>query len=324
MPTYAIGDLQGCYEELKALLACIKFNVDRDQLWFVGDLVNRGPYSLKTLRYVRDLQDNATVVLGNHDLHLLSCRYLDRMAPTKKDTTQEILDAPDCDKLLDWLRHQNLAHLDNNLSFSMVHAGLPPSWDCFTTTGFATEVEQQLQSDGFITLLDHMYGNEPKHWDEELTQWPRLRFIINALTRLRFSKLNGEIDMQYKGPLGSQPSDLHPWFELNHRPIGQRIVFGHWSSLRLSREEQTRYQVYPVDTGGLRTLIDRPFQPVDLDRVFVAATGDGTAVADYCVFTGWDYLAPHAAAVLAKVTGDGWELVDAGWTTYVFRARGPR
>ena len=251
MSTYAIGDLQGCYEELKALLECIKFKVDQDQLWFVGDLVNRGPDSLKTLRYVRDLQDNAIVVLGNHDLHLLSCRYLDRMAPTKKDTTEEILNAPDCDALLDWLRHQKLAHQDRQLSFSMVHAGLPPGWDCDATITYAAEIEKHLQGDEFINLLDHMYGNEPNRWDNGLTDWARLRFIINALTRLRFSKLNGEIDMKYKGPLGSQPSDMRPWFELNNRPSGQRIVFGHWSSLRLSHEEQARYQVYPIDTGAV-------------------------------------------------------------------------
>ena len=251
MSTYAIGDLQGCYDELIALLKRIKFNADNDQLWFVGDLVNRGPASLRTLRFVRDLSDNSTIVLGNHDLHLLSCRYLERMNPTKKDTTREILEAPDCDALLEWLRHQNLAHYDSNLSFLMVHAGLPPDWDANETIRHAREVEQQLRSDDFIIFLDQMYGNEPTRWDKQLTGWSRLRFIVNALTRLRFSRANGSIDMQYKGPLGSQPESLKPWFELNSRPSGEQVVFGHWSSLRLSEAEEKRFQVYPVDTGAV-------------------------------------------------------------------------
>ena len=251
MATYAIGDLQGCYDELVALLECIRFKVDRDELWFVGDLVNRGPASLRTLRYVRELSDNSVVVLGNHDLHLLSCRYLSRMNPTKKDTTQEILDARDCDDLLDWLRAQKLAHHDPALSFAMVHAGLPPNWDIRQTIGLANEVEIKLRDDNFVELLDKMYGNEPTRWDSELHGWPRLRFIINALTRLRFSHTDGAIDMKYKGPLGSQPHELRPWFELNTRPSGERIVFGHWSSLRLATEDQQKYQVFPIDTGAV-------------------------------------------------------------------------
>ena len=251
MATYAIGDLQGCHDELIDLLQLIKFSADRDQLWFVGDLVNRGPASLRTLRLVRDLSDNSTVVLGNHDLHLLSCRYLQRMNPKKKDTTREILEAPDCEALLDWLRIQNLAHFDPALSFLMVHAGVPPTWDIGETCRLAAEVEQQLRSDNFIAFLDNMYGNEPTRWDEKLSGWPSLRFIVNALTRLRFSLADGSIDMQYKGPLGSQPETLKPWFELNTRPPAERIVFGHWSSLRLSTQEQERFQVYPVDTGAV-------------------------------------------------------------------------
>ena len=251
MSTYAIGDLQGCYDELIALLQLIKFNADNDQLWFVGDLVNRGPASLRTLRFVRDLSDNSSIVLGNHDLHLLSCRYLERMNPTKKDTTREILEAPDCEALLEWLRHQNLAHHDSNLSFLMVHAGLPPDWDTDETLRRAREVEQQLRSEDFIVFLDQMYGNEPTRWDNQLSGWPRLRFIVNALTRLRFSQANGCIDMQYKGPLGSQPESLQPWFELNDRAPSERVVFGHWSSLRLSAAEEKRFRVYPVDTGAV-------------------------------------------------------------------------
>ncbi|MGR8948448.1 MAG: symmetrical bis(5'-nucleosyl)-tetraphosphatase [Gammaproteobacteria bacterium] len=251
MATYAIGDLQGCDDELTALLSKIRFTADKDQLWFVGDLVNRGPKSLQTLRHVRALRENSIVVLGNHDLHLLSCRYLDRMSPTKKDTTQEILDAADCDDLLDWLRQQRLAHFDPSLNFAMVHAGLPPTWDVKNTVSYAQEVEHVLQSESYVDLLENMYGNEPTRWDDSLEQWPRLRFIVNALTRLRFSNADGGIDMQYKGPLGSQPQTLKPWFQLSKRPSDERVVFGHWSSLRLSKAEQHKYAVYPIDTGAV-------------------------------------------------------------------------
>lgn len=251
MATYAIGDLQGCDDEFCALLSKINFKPDADQLWLVGDLVNRGPLSLRTLRHVHSMRDNCVVVLGNHDLHLLSCRYLDRMQPTKKDTTQEILDAPDCDQLLDWLRRQKLAHNDKSLAFTMVHAGLPPSWDIEQTNICAREVELHLRGENFIELLDNMYGNEPTQWDESLQGWPRLRYIINALTRLRFSHADGRIDMQYKGPLGSQPASLQPWFQLNQRPAKERIIFGHWSSLELAQSEQQQYGVFPVDTGAV-------------------------------------------------------------------------
>lgn len=251
MATYAIGDIQGCYDELIALLALVRFKADTDVIWFVGDLINRGPASLKTLRYISGMGDNAVVVLGNHDLHLLSCRYLERMNPTKKDTTEEILKAPDCERLLDWLRLQKLAYHDPSLEFTMVHAGLPPAWDVDTATSLAREVETVLAGDDFITLLDQMYGNEPTSWDTTLSGWPRLRFIINALTRLRFSDSDGSIDMNYKGPLGSQPKSLHPWFELNSRPKNQRIVFGHWSSLQLTMDEQEKFEVYPIDTGAV-------------------------------------------------------------------------
>ena len=251
MATYAIGDLQGCDDEFSALLHEINFSADSDRLWFVGDLVNRGPHSLKTLRHVYDLRENSIIVLGNHDLHLLSCRYLDRMRPTKKDTTQEILDAADCDQLLDWLRCQKLAHHDANLGFTMVHAGLPPGWDVEQASAYAKEVELHLQGEQFIDLLNNMYGNEPTRWEETLQGWPRLRFVVNALTRLRFSKADGSIDMQYKGALGSQPSSLKPWFELNQRPSRQRIVFGHWSSLVLDKNQQQQYSVYPIDTGAV-------------------------------------------------------------------------
>lgn len=251
MATYAIGDIQGCFDELKALLAKIKFKPDVDTLWFAGDLVNRGPESLKTLRLIHSLRDNSVIVLGNHDLHLLSCRYLERMNPTKKDTTTELLEAPDCDSLLDWLRMQKLAHHDTTLGFTMVHAGIPPSWNTHQTLELAQEVEAILGGPDFITLLDNMYGNEPCKWEESLAGWDRWRFVINALTRLRFSSIDGGIDMAYKGPLGSQPECLRPWFELNKRDKGERIIFGHWSSLKLTSDQEDNFAVYPLDTGAV-------------------------------------------------------------------------
>lgn len=251
MATYAIGDVQGCYDELRALIRAIQFKSDADTLWFVGDLVNRGPKSLAALRYIRSLSDNAVVVLGNHDLHLLSCRYLAHMKPKKGDTTQDILAAADCEDLLDWLRQQKLAHHDESLGFTMVHAGLPPDWGALQSVRYAEEVTTLLRGDNYVELLENMYGDESLRWSEDLAGWQRIRFIINALTRLRFSRPNGSIDMSYKGPLGSQPYPLRAWFEVSKRSPDERIVFGHWSSLKLSKEEMKRLAVYPVDTGAV-------------------------------------------------------------------------
>jgi bis(5'-nucleosyl)-tetraphosphatase (symmetrical) len=227
---YAIGDVQGCDEELRALLARLRFSADRDRLWFVGDLVNRGPGSLATLRLVRSLGDNAIVVLGNHDLHLLAVA-LGAHRRRKSDTLDEVLAAPDRDELLEWLATRALAHAEGN--DLMVHAGLVPQWTPAQTLSLAAEVAAALWRDP-RRLFEHMYGNEPDRWDDRLTGMNRLRFIINVLTRLRLCSADGRIDLSIKGEPPPPPSPLRPWFEFEKRETRQaRVIFGHWSALGL-------------------------------------------------------------------------------------------
>ncbi len=250
MAVYAIGDVQGCYDELIQLLDIIKFKKDTDQLWFTGDLVNRGPKSLETLRFIRDLGDSAVVVLGNHDLHLLATAF-DHRKPGRKDTLDELLDAPDHDELIEWLRYRPLIHIDDDLDVVMVHAGLHPDWTIEKAQSLAHEVESVLRSDKHIGFYQHMYGDKPRKWSEKLYSWPRLRYITNILTRLRYCDENGRSSMNSKGVPGSQPEGLHPWFELkNRRSKDAHILFGHWSTLVLS-PEQNYHNVYPLDTGCL-------------------------------------------------------------------------
>ena len=230
MTRYAIGDLQGCVEELRTLLSRLKFSADRDRLWFVGDLVNRGPDSLAALRLVRDLGDNAVVVLGNHDLHLLAvaCGVQRRR---RSDTLDAVLAAPDRDALIEWLRLRPLAHLEGN--DLMVHAGVVPQWTAARTLALAAEVSSALRRDP-RALFEHMYGDEPERWDEQLAGAERLRFIINVLTRLRLCTADGRVDISVKGPPPPPPSPLRPWFEHPQRASRDvRVIFGHWSALGL-------------------------------------------------------------------------------------------
>jgi len=231
---YAVGDVQGCFEELRTLISRMGFSADRDRLWFVGDLVNRGPRSLETLRFVRALGDNAVVVLGNHDLHLLAVAFGSRRS-RKSDTLDDILEAHDRDALLEWLLTRPLIHReDGDL---MVHAGLVPQWSAELAATLAAEVESALRKDPG-KLFDHMYGDEPNRWSESLTGTERLRFVINVLTRLRVCTTEGRYDLKMKG----KPPEFHkageqafrPWFEIESRKSRDvRIVFGHWSALGL-------------------------------------------------------------------------------------------
>jgi len=231
MPTYAIGDVQGCYDELKALLTLINFNSDRDQLWFCGDLVNRGPKSLETLRFIRALEGNAISVLGNHDLHLLATAY-DHQQPGKKDTFENILNADDAAELFDWLRHLPLLHHDKKDNITLVHAGIHPQWSIDKAQQLASEMEQVLQGENHINFYKHMYGDKPFEWDETLTGWPRHRFITNIFTRLRYCDEHGKPSLSAKGEPGSQASHLMPWYEVPGRVSqNDRIIFGHWSTL---------------------------------------------------------------------------------------------
>lgn len=231
---YAVGDLQGCLESFKAILQLSEIDLDRDQLWLTGDLVNRGPQSLETLRYVKLLSERMNgrlkVVLGNHDLHLLALAKGVRRTTTTSGLA-EVLVAKDRDALLHWLRHQPLMVRDPLTKTAMTHAGIYPKWRIKQAAKYANEVEQILQSPGHPNLLRKMYGKRPTKWSESLEGWPRYRFIINAMTRMRFVTRKGALNFSYAGAPGSQSRNLYPWYELpmvNRK--NWRIVFGHWSS----------------------------------------------------------------------------------------------
>ena len=251
MATYAIGDIQGCQREFLALLDQISFNQRHDRLWLTGDLVNRGPQSLAVLRSVYALADCTTVVLGNHDLHLLGSALIPGQAPRRKDTLAEILAAPDRDELLAWLRQQPLLHHDPDLGYTMVHAGFPPSWDLATAQACAAEVGAVLRGPDHVQFLREMYGDQPNRWDAQLRGYPRLRFITNSLTRIRFCAADGELEFSEKGEPTAHPNFL-PWYAVADRASAHlRIVFGHWSTLRLSPAECQRWRIAPLDTGAV-------------------------------------------------------------------------
>lgn len=231
MATYAIGDVQGCYGELMALLDLIRFCPRTDTLWFTGDLVNRGPNSLAVLRYVKSLGERAVTVLGNHDLHLLAI-YSGHSKLRKDDTLSEILNAEDCDELLTWLRHRPMLYRDAGLDISLLHAGLPPQWTMEQAQQCAIEVESILRGDRHSKYFENMYGNKPGRWKPSLTGWDRMRFITNCFTRLRYVDSDGRLCLGAKGPIGSQPLGCMPWFLHPARQTQEATcVFGHWSTL---------------------------------------------------------------------------------------------
>ena len=250
MATYAIGDVQGCFDELQTLLNQINFNSDRDQLWFCGDIVNRGPKSLETLRFIQSLESNALTVLGNHDLHLLATAY-DHRKPSKKDTLDPILQAHDSAELLDWLRHQPLVHHDETLNVTLLHAGIHPQWSIQKTLQLAKEVEHVLQGNNHINFYKHMYGDKPHLWDDSLTGWSRYRFITNIITRLRYCDQYGKPALNAKGPPGSQAKNLYPWYEVENRATqNDKIIFGHWSTLPHAGISNIN-NAYAIDSGCL-------------------------------------------------------------------------
>ena len=239
MATYAIGDVQGCYDELQQLLGSVAFDRARDRLWFVGDLVNRGPKSLEVLRFVRDLAERAIAVLGNHDLHLLA-QHAGVERARKDDTFHDVLEASDGPELLAWLRGRPMMHVEG--SYAMVHAGLLPQWSIERARSLGGEVERALTGPACESFLQNMYGGKPDRWDEALSGWDRLRVIVNAMTRMRFCDRQGRIDLRGKG---TQPRrGYRRWFET--RPRDERtLVFGHWSQLGLLLQER----VIGIDTG---------------------------------------------------------------------------
>jgi bis(5'-nucleosyl)-tetraphosphatase (symmetrical) len=252
MSTYAIGDLQGCYAELQSLLDEINFDETNDQLWFVGDIVNRGPESLKCLRFVKSLRKNAKTVLGNHDLHLLAIANKVRK-PHRKDTVDEILNSNDSEELLDWLKHQPLLVSDPDLEFTMVHAGFPPQWTLKQAKELAQETESLLQSEQFDNFIHQMYGDQPDAWSNKLKDNDRHRFIINAFTRIRYVGKNGKLEIKENGAPGTQSESLTPWYAIPERKTKKdKIIFGHWSTVHLGNESNFKqYNVYPLDTGCL-------------------------------------------------------------------------
>jgi len=245
MATYAIGDIQGCYRSLLELLASFRFDADRDELWFVGDLVNRGPDSLKTLRFVRQLGARAVCVLGNHDLHLIAVAA-GQARLRHGDTLDEVLQAPDRDELLDWLRQRPLLHRHD--AYAMVHAGLLPQWSVGDALAVAQEVEAVLRGPDYHALLAHMYGNDPDHWEPSLTGFARWRVIVNAMTRMRVCSLQGRMVLSFVGEPKDAPPDMLPWFEVPGRASrGTRVIFGHWSAQGLVMQPD----VVGLDTGCL-------------------------------------------------------------------------
>jgi bis(5'-nucleosyl)-tetraphosphatase (symmetrical) len=243
MATYAIGDLQGCFAPLEELLDACSFSPSRDRLWFVGDLVNRGPASLETLRFVRDLGDRAVVVLGNHDLHLLVAAA-GHAKVHRGDTIDDILAAPDRDELLDWLRVQPLMHVEDE--YAMVHAGLLPQWTVEESMQLAHEAEAALRKKDPTRFYRHMYGNQPARWDDDLEGWDRLRVIVNAMTRLRICTADGEMEFSHKGELHDIPAGYMPWFDVpGRRSNTHTVVCGHWSALALKVERR----LLALDTG---------------------------------------------------------------------------
>jgi len=245
MAIYAVGDIQGCYTELKQLLEQIRFDPAADQLWLVGDLVNRGQDSLQVLRLVKSLGESAITVLGNHDLHLLA--VAEGVADLHRgDTLDEVLKAPDRDELLCWLRNQRLLHAEEG--YVLVHAGLLPQWTAKQASSLAREVESALCSDDYSVFLARMYGNAPHNWQDDLTGYMRLRVIVNAFTRLRICTTQGEMEFKFKGEVEHIPKGYLPWFDVPNRASADAtVIVGHWSALGLKVEPH----IIALDTGCL-------------------------------------------------------------------------
>ena len=245
MATYAIGDIQGSYNEFRRLLDLINFNA-KDKLWLVGDIVNRGPNSLLLLRFLRAMNDAVVAVLGNHDLHLLM--VAEGFAKAQPgDTLQGVLNAPDRDELLHWLRHQRLLHVSGD--YVMVHAGLLPSWSVMQAANLAQEAESFLHNkdhEEFRKFCSHMYGNQPEQWSASLEGYERIRVIINAMTRMRVCTYDGRMDFTFKGRVEDIPIDYLPWFDVPGRASKEAtVICGHWSALSL----QVKSNLIALDTG---------------------------------------------------------------------------
>ncbi|MTI15464.1 symmetrical bis(5'-nucleosyl)-tetraphosphatase [Sansalvadorimonas verongulae] len=244
MTTYAVGDIQGCYSTLRKLLDKVSFDESKDKLWVAGDLVNRGPENLATLRYLRGLGKQCIAVLGNHDLHLLAIAAGARN-PKRNDTIEDVLNAPDRDELLHWLKHRPLVHYSEKKSCIMVHAGIPPIWSEKKCLKHAAELEAAIQGPDSDAFFHNMYGNEPATWSKELEGIDRLRIIANYFTRMRFCNAKGMLELDSKG--NTPPSGFAPWFLHNHKHSKKTtVIFGHWAALE-GRVFKSGYEA--LDTG---------------------------------------------------------------------------
>lgn len=245
MATYAIGDLQGCFNTFQNLLEAIGFNASRDRLWMVGDLINRGPDSLRTLRWMKTHEASVIAVLGNHDLHAIAV-HEGYVPGHRNDTLQELMEAPDRVGLFDWLRRQRMIHVEDDLL--MVHAGLLPQWEAAEALDLGAEVEAALQGKKYRDFFAQMYGNLPDKWDAELKGMDRLRLITNALTRLRICTPKGRMELKFTGEVRDVPEKFLPWFEApTRRSDKSTVIFGHWSALGL----MVRHNLIALDTGCL-------------------------------------------------------------------------
>ncbi|KDE40660.1 Bis(5'-nucleosyl)-tetraphosphatase, symmetrical [Nitrincola lacisaponensis] len=245
MATYAIGDIQGCYDELMQLLDQIGFS-DSDHLWFAGDLVNRGRQSVKVLRFVAGLGDRARCVLGNHDLHLLALHF-GATRDKRNSTLQQVLQAPDRDELMHWLRFRPLLVEDDALGYVMTHAGIPHIWSLGKARKRAQEVERVLRGKDAREFFNHMYGNKPDIWHNDLEGWARLRLITNYFTRMRFITPNGQLEFHGNGGVETAPAGFFPWYEVRRpSPLPRRQLFGHWAAL-MGHTGQADIQA--LDTG---------------------------------------------------------------------------
>jgi bis(5'-nucleosyl)-tetraphosphatase (symmetrical) len=230
MATYVVGDIQGCFDAFRCLLDKAAFDPGKDRLWLAGDLVNRGPDNLSTLRFIKGLGERALTVLGNHDLHLLGVEAAARK-PGKKDTLRDVLDAPDRDELLDWLRQQPLVHREG--PYVLCHAGIPHIWSAAEAAAYADEVTTRLRQPDYREFLLEMYGNEPPRWQPELTGNERLRVIVNYCTRMRFVAPDGTLDFAAKKGSDHAPPGMRPWYDYPRGEVDRHTVFlfGHWAAL---------------------------------------------------------------------------------------------
>lgn len=273
--TYAIGDIQGCFDSLLALLARCDFDPAQDRLWLVGDLVNRGPKSLETLRFIRDLGDAAITVLGNHDLYLLMVATGTAPRRSKDDTLEGILGADDAPHLLDWLRQQPLCHVEGD--YCMVHAGLLPGWTVGQAKALSGEIETALQGADYRQFFARLWGSEPLAWSDNLQGTARQRVIVNAMTRMRFCSPAGEMELRTKGEASNAPAGYLPWFEVAGRQSADHtLVTGHWSALGLKQLPN----LLALDSG---CLWGGPLSAIRLEdrRLFQVpcAPGEGRALA---------------------------------------------